>query len=163
MLTLQRLQELLRYEPMTGNFYWLTKRPGTKIGSVAGGLTTKGYVVIRIDNHGYKAHRLAWMYIHGTWPAEHIDHIDGDRSNNRLTNLREATETQNKYNMGLSPLNTSGRKGVKPTKNKSRYVASIRINGKLVHLGVYDTLELASEAYEKAAKNLHGVYYRVMP
>lgn len=163
MLTLQRLQELLSYEPITGKFTWLVQQ-GRRIskGSIAGSITNLGYCSIKIDGRPYQAHRLAWLYMYGVWPTHFIDHIDGIRSNNKPDNLREATHTQNTHNTEKRVNNTSGFKGVTQIPN-GKFVAKIGINSRTQNLGTYATAELASEAYEKTAKNLHGVYYRVMP
>jgi hypothetical protein len=98
-LTQARLKELLHYDPETGvftrKFRWGESRD---IGSVIGYKTDRGYVEIVLDSTKYRAHRLAWFYVHGVWPSAEIDHRDTDRANNRLTNLREATGFENHQN-----------------------------------------------------------------
>lgn len=163
MLTAEKLREVLSYNPMTGEFLWLIKSNSRAIGSIAGTLDAKGYCCIKINQCVYKAHRLAWLYVYGVWPTKRLDHFDGVKNNNRLTNLREATPTQNLFNTGLCSSNTSGFKGVSFYKRVGMFVASARINGKKKHLGFHATAELASEAYQAAAKEHHGTFYRGIP
>ena len=160
MLTVEKLKEVLSYEPTTGEFIWLVKSRSKEVGSTAGTLDHSGYIHITINRRIYQAHRLAWLHTHGTWPVEHIDHDDGVKSNNRLKNLREATRSQNQFNTGLSVVNTSGFKGVSWDKNRDKFSAKIRLNGKKIFLGYHATAELASAAYNKAAKDNHGVFYK---
>ena len=95
----------------------------------------------------------------GRWPDPEADHIDGDRTNNRWSNLREADKSQNKYNTGVRSHNTTGARGVYQAKD-GRFVARIKIGDKRVNLGSFATAEQASEAYEKAAKEAFGLFYR---
>ena len=93
------LKEILKYEPNTGNFYWKTDRNHSVIiGSIAGSQHPGGYWTIGINGKNYAAHRLAWFYVYGTWPQKHLDHINGNRADNRIENLREATRSQNMQN-----------------------------------------------------------------
>src|SRR5262245_57095359 len=99
MVTRERLLELLEYDPETALLTWKQDRGGkAKTGIVAGRLAANGYIDITIDSRRYKAHRLAWLYVHGEWPPEEIDHRDLDKANNRLANLRPASHQQNLYN-----------------------------------------------------------------
>src|ERR1019366_3934979 len=107
-----RLKEVLRYVPETGLFTWLMKRGSRAAGSVAGTLRSDGYIQIRLDGDAYLGHRLAWFYQTGSWPTPECDHQDLDKTNNRWTNLREATKSQNKANVNRPISNTSGAKGV---------------------------------------------------
>lgn len=157
MLTAGRLKELLSYDPETGEFRWLVSSGRVFKGSVAGCLS-KGYIQIRVDNQAYRAHRLAWLYVHGVWPTKEIDHIDSARPNNRIANLREATRTENLRNIGLQSHSTTGYKGVSKAANK--YLACATLNSKKIHLGHFPTAELASEAYQTFAKANHGEFYR---
>lgn len=163
MLTATKLREVLSYDPMTGVFNWLVKNNRRAVGDVAGTTNHDGYHHITIDRRIYAAHRLAWFYTHGVWPTNLIDHDDGNKNNNQLSNLREATGTQNKFNMGMYVNNQTGFKGVSMSKNKNKFVANIRLNGKATYLGVYATAELASKAYHEAAKQHHGVFYKSTP
>lgn len=155
-LTLDRLRELLEYNPATGEFRWrpkLGRKNPYAARKVAGSINTDGYRVIRIDYQLHYAHRLAWLYIHGEWPPRLIDHRNNHRSDNRFHNLRLANDTENTYNRPATRKNKSGFKGVAQA-TSGRWRATI--NGK--HLGVFDTPELASDAYEIAARELHGEF-----
>lgn len=162
MLTQSRLRELLHYDPETGFFTRALTTTGIrpKVGDVAGGVNCRGYWQIRIDGERYKAHRLAWLYMTGDWPKEQIDHINMDRSDNRFANLREATNIQNCANQRRPVNNTSGLKGVCWNKRLSKWKSQIRVNGKLHHLGYFDTAEAAHESYIDAAKKYFGEFAR---
>lgn len=160
MLTAEKLKEVLSYDPMTGEFIWLVKSNSRAIGSIAGSFDSKGYCQIKIGQRVYKAHRLVWLYVHGVWPSKGLDHFDGVKNNNRLSNLREATQVQNLHNVGLTSANTTGFKGVSFHKRSGKFIAAARIHGKKTHLGLHATAELASEAYQAAAKEHHGTFYK---
>lgn len=155
-LTVERLKEVLHYDLNTGLFIWL-KSTNNKIliGSVAGGLDEKGYLRIKIDGKKYRAHRLAWFYVTGVWPIE-IDHKDLNKSNNKFNNLREATRSQNASNGKVRKHNRSGVRGVSQRGN--RFYVEIMSNKKRYRIGVYNTLEEAKEAYNKAAVKYHGEF-----
>lgn len=155
MLTLKRLKELLHYDPETGIWTWLVNRRRAKKGMIAGS-TMHGYRQIVIEYEPYLGHRLAWFYMTGTWPEYEIDHIDRNRSNDRWSNLRQATVKQNQSNKTKPKHNTSGHKGVRWEYNG--YRARITVNGKLLHLGTFKTLDKAAEAYLNAAKKYYGEY-----
>ena len=160
-LTQDRLKELLRYCPRTGNFTRLVTRSGNaKAGSLAGALAVRGGIVIRIDGKDYHAHRLAYLYMTGAFPAAgmEIDHIDRDATDNRWCNLRLATSSQNNHNTGVRKNNTHGYKGVSRVGN--RWTARIRLNWKKYYLGCFATPEEAHAAYVKAAKEMHGEFAR---
>jgi HNH endonuclease/AP2 domain len=153
------LKELLRYDPKTGLFYWNCARPKIRVGQVAGTRKHhKGYVIIEILSQAYAAHRLAWFYMTGVWPTEHIDHVNKNKSDNRFDNLREATRAQNRANS--KTLNKHGLKGVyfhKWLKEKP-YEARITSERKQRSLGCFATPEEAHEAYRKAFIELHGEF-----
>jgi hypothetical protein len=154
------LKEILHYDPETGIFQWLVKKSRrTSIGSVAGTIT-HGYLSIKIDGKIYLNHRLAWLYVHSTWPQYEIDHIDGDKLNNRLENLRDATHKQNTENQKLLPSNKSGHRGVSWSQKGKKWRAYLKNNGKTIHLGYYEKLEdaalAAREAREKIFTHDHG-------
>lgn len=153
-LTAGRLRELLHYNPDTGAFGRLARSRNVRVLSDIGHAHGSGYVVICVDGIHYHAHRLAWLYVFGEWPANEIDHIDGMRSNNRIANLRDVTKSVNQQNLrGAKRHNKSGYLGVK--KKGGIYQARIKINGKEVHLGCHRTPQLASEAYLKAKREMH--------
>lgn len=154
------LLALFNYDPETGIFTRkLTTGTKAKKGDIAGVLNDNGYIDISINTRAYRAHRLAWLYCFDELPEEQIDHIDNDRTNNRLDNLRLATNLQNSYNKGVSKLNTTGYKGVSLDKRCNRYRAYISVEGKQKSLGYYSTAEEASQAYIDAAKKLHKDFY----
>ena len=143
-MELYYLKSILRYNPETGNFTWLVKRKGCKLGSIAG-CKCGGRVLITIDGHKYKAHRLAWFYMKGEWPEE-VDHFDRNPLNNKLVNLRKATRVQNAQNMGVYSTNTSGHTGMSFRKDIQKWRALIRYNGSKVSLGCFNSKEEAIDA-----------------
>jgi len=153
----------LRYEPETGLFFWLSARPRIRVGNQAGYLKKdRGYTYIEFDGKSYAAHRLAWFYVTKEWPKNQIDHINGNRSDNRIENLREATNSQNRANSKST--NKNGLKGVKFIpwiKEGGRcWQSQITHNKKVLYLGCYHTKEEAHEVYLKKAKELHGIFSR---
>jgi hypothetical protein len=162
MLTQARLKELLHYDPETGKWHWLVFRRGCAVpGAEAGSIHGKTrYLRISIDNRSYLAHRLAWLYMTGEWPAEEVDHKDTDRSNNRWLNLREATSGQNNSNRAKLKNNTSGRKGVSWVKRDQKWRVMLMADGKHHNLGTFTDLDLAGRVYEMAAYHYHGEYAR---
>jgi hypothetical protein len=157
-LTQERLKELLRYDPETG--VWVWRISPRKTGDIAGSLYKGGYLRIRIDGRDYRCHRLAFLYMLGRWPESHVDHRDTNPANNAWSNLREATRSQNLCNRGTPKNNTSGFKGVSKNKRIGRWQAIISAGGSQYHLGYYDNPKEASEAYQRAARVLHGEFYR---
>jgi len=155
------LREALDYNPETGVFTWAQcKGPRAKPGTAAGYVNSEGYVQIQIDGQAYSAHRLAWLYTYGVWPTQEIDHMDGVRSNNQILNLREATRAENGRNQKRSTSNTSGFKGVCWDKCKRRWLARIRLGGKLQYVGLFKTAGAASDAYQAKAFELFGAFKR---
>lgn len=158
--TSKYLQRILGYDPETGVFIWREQTAqSTKIGSVAGNLNKLGYIRIRFLKRGWMAHRLAWRIVHGVWPANQLDHINGVKSDNRLVNLREATDSENQRNTPLDVTNTSGFKGIVWHKRNKKWMASCRVNRKKVHLGYFLTPEAASTAYLEFARHNHGEFF----
>jgi HNH endonuclease len=136
MLTQEKLKEVLCYAPDTGIFTWKinTCRSQTKIGDSAGS-RSNGYLEICINQRRYKAHRLAWLYTHGYFPENQIDHIDRNPANNSIKNLREVSQVCNNRNTGNPKRNTSGVKGVWFCKVTKKWAAEIKILGKKIFLG----------------------------
>lgn len=156
MITSERLKELLEYEPKTGIFRWKIETRQTKIGSIAAIGGSHPYVRIRLDGAAYYAHRLAWLYVHGEWPIGDLDHIDEDKRNNRISNLRLATESQNQHNKSYASKNSkTGLIGSSLHKASGLYRASIQVYGVQTDLGYFKTAEEAHEAYVKAKRKLH--------
>jgi len=160
-LTAERLRELLDYDPATGIFRWRVSRGGTaRAGTVAGSPQSDGYAQIKIDGPNYMAHRLAWLWGTGSWPAALIDHINGDRADNRFVNLREATLYQNQYNSRISSRNTSGHKGICWHEQIGKWQAYLKFGGKQRHLGYFTNIEDAAAAIEEARHIHHGAFAR---
>lgn len=148
-----RLRELLHYDAETGAFLWRVRRGRGVIGASAGYLRSDGYLVICIDKTVHSAHRLAWLHAYGVWPVV-IDHIDGDRANNRLSNLRNVTQTVNKQNIVRPGQRSStGILGVTPRNKK--WQAQISVDGKRLYLGNFATAEEAQAAYLSAKRKYH--------
>jgi hypothetical protein len=124
--------------------------------------SSAGYCTLRVAGTIYSAHRLAWFYVHGEWPPKgiQVDHINRDPSDNRLANLRLATQAQNNANSAMRHRNKAGLKGVVFYPMTSRWKASITIKGRGKHLGYFATKEEAHEAYKKAAQHAHGEFAR---
>lgn len=153
-LTAEQVRELLDYNPETGRFTWRIAPRGHKAGSQAGCIDSYGYVVIRIAGAGHKAHRLAWLIAYGEWPDDQVDHINGDRSDNRIANLRDVSRLTNRQNMRRAQAdNRSGLLGVSLTNNRCK--ASIRSGGKNHHLGYFASPEAAHAAYVAAKRQTH--------
>lgn len=157
MIELHRLKEQLSYDPGSGRWTWLV-RPARNVfpGDEAGCVGSNGCRHINVDGQHYLAHRLAWFYMTGEWPASEIDHRDLDRSNNQWSNLRLACRGENNRNVGRRRDNTSGIKGVR--QRGGRFTAAIRCGGEPVHLGSYRTASQAKAAYDLAAYLYHGEF-----
>jgi len=155
------VRELLDYDPDTGIFRWKVN-VGDKMraGSRAGTGHTRGYWRITINYKRYYAHRIAWLYVHGVMPTLHIDHIDGDTSNNRIANLRQATRSQNLGNARLHKDSTSGFKGVSWHIGLGKWIANIQRDNRSEFLGSYDSAEEAHSAYTEAADRLFQEFAR---
>ena len=156
--TLERLRQLLIYEPATGIFYWAIERPGIKKGSRAGTVNPQGYEQVGIDRIHVLSHRLAWFYMYGEWPEPFIDHINGVRNDNRLSNLRVASRAENSRNYRKQRKSKNRYKGVSYCSFYGKYVANIQANGKRKFLGYFADEEEARSVYVKAAKELHGEF-----
>ena len=156
MIHQDRLQKLLDYDPDTGLFTWLVRtNKRIKIGAAAGSPHNEGYRQIKIDGEKHLAHRLAWLWMTGDWPAHQLDHINGIRDDNRWDNLREATQAENNQNMAMHRDNTSGFMGVCWHRLAGKWMAQIRVAGRSRYLGLFTTPEAAHEAYVAAKSELH--------
>jgi len=164
--TQETIRKLLNYDLETGVFTWnhrVDAIPAWNIswaGSVAGVINGRGYRVITIQYKLFRAHRLAWVYVYGNTLDQNteIDHINGDRGDNRISNLRLSTKSQNQANSKKKGQNGLP-KGVQM--NKSRFMSRIMVNRKLIYLGTFDTPEEASFFYNYAAQYYHGEFARV--
>ena len=159
MITHEEALALFRYDPLTGDLFWNAPRPRIRVGQKAGYLNRKGYVNLEIYGKHCAAHRLIWLYVTGSMPTKQIDHINGDKSDNRFQNLRLADNGQNRANSKST--NKHGLKGLlhRPWLKKNPWQAQIRHNKKQIYLGCFPTKEEAHEAYCKAAKDLHGEFF----
>jgi hypothetical protein len=156
-LTAERLRQVLHYDPETGFFTW-RERISIRImpGNVAGALGKRGYLIVGIDGRHHYAHRLAWLYMTGSWPARQIDHEDRVRINNRWNNLRLATPAQNAHNASARRNNTSGVPGVSWDKRRGCWIAKICINRKQLYLGSFgQDIEAAKAEHRRAQAALH--------
>jgi hypothetical protein len=158
MLTAERLRDLLIYNPETGLFSRRVGKARARAGAVCGDLDSHGYVRISLDCKRYLGHRLAWLYVHGCWPAADIDHINGVRTDNRLANLREAARRNNLANRRGHA--SSGLKGAYWHGQNGCWYSRIGVNGKSIHLGCFDTAEEANAAYLAAARKHFGEFAR---
>lgn len=158
-----KITEALAYDQVSGNFTWKRDLRGmVRKGKVAGRKNNYGYIVIGWGNREYPAHRLAWFFVTGTWPENQIDHINGTRDDNRWSNLRQATVTENRRNCIGQPgkRKFSKYKGVGfNDKNKfSKWVARIVVGGRAIHLGSFKTEEQAASAYVEAERKYFGEF-----
>lgn len=148
----KRLKEVLNYDPKTGIFRWKIHRMyNARAGDIAGSMHNGGYRSIGIDNKMYLVHRLAWLYVHGHFPKE-IDHINHDKRDNRIDNLRNVTHLENGRNMSITKNNTSGIPGVYWCKKSKKWKAHIQFDGEYKYLGLFDDINLAKQVREKAKK-----------
>lgn len=153
-LTAERLREVLHYDPDTGVFTWRVNKGRAKAGDVAGYCNNRGYRQIKLGGTVHSAHRLAWLWALGRWPSRQVDHIDGDRANNRLVNLRDVPGFVNAQNRRDAQVNSrSGVLGV--GYRYGRWQAGITLGGKRRHIGTYDTPEQAHAAYVATKRDLH--------
>ena len=156
MVTKARLKEVLSYISSTGEFIWNKSNNG-RVGKIAGCLRQDGYTVIEIDHKLYRAHRLVWLYVNGYFPTKTVDHINGNRSDNRIENLRDVSIRENLNNLG------SHRDGRLPgaikdaSSSKNPWRASIRIRDKRKHIGMFPTEKEAHKAYISKAKELLAI------
>ena len=150
-LTFTQAHKLFEYDPDTGALLNRVHRHRkARAGEEAGFINVRGYRVVKINNYVYKAHRIIWFMQYGDWPVDQIDHIDHDKTNNRIKNLREATNRENSRNQKLSIRNTSGIIGVCWDKWANKFLATIRVNGKLIHLGRFDDISSAAKCRNDA-------------
>lgn len=157
-----RISQLLTYDKLSGNLYWKIDQSNfVKSGMMAGSISgNNGYVRIKLDKVMYAAHRLVWKIHFGYDPVHHLDHINGNKIDNRIENLREATNSQNIAAGKVGRISKSGKVGVYFVKKSGKYIAGFRKNRKYNYLGLFLTLEEAEYAYNKAIKEAFGEYVR---
>jgi hypothetical protein len=148
MITNEELKKELHYDPETGVFTWVRFKAGRRMNRPAGCKRRDGYQMIMIDGKLWYAHRLAWLYVYGVEPSKHIDHINRNPSDNRISNLRDVSQIVNMCNAGISTKNKSGFKGVHWNKTHKKWTAQCKFNGKAMHLGLFDNKEEAAAVYQ---------------
>ena len=161
-LTASKVRKLLDYEPRTGILRWRSREGsaawnGRFAGKVAGTRARDGYWQINISYRLYAAHRLIWLHVYGRWPRDQIDHINHERSDNRLSNLRETTNRGNGQNRTLQANNSSGAAGVVWSKISQKWEARITINGRRTYIGKYKEFEDACRA-RRHEERKHGFH-----
>jgi hypothetical protein len=159
LITAEYIRSILNYDLTSGLLEWkFSNKHNDRFGKTAGGDDGIGYTRIKIRGRQYKAHILIWLIVTGSWPKEFIDHIDCNKKNNKIENLREADRSQNGANATKRTDNTSGFKGV--SKEQGNWVASIKTNGRKIRLGTFGSAELAHSVYLAAANRYFGEFAR---
>lgn len=167
------LNECFNYDPDTGVLSWKTRpvhhfkppylnRWNVKnAGNIVSTISHYGYIVVGIDGVKHPAHRVIFKLMTGLDPAEYIDHINNIKNDNRWSNLREATQSENERNRPVDRDNVAGLKGVTFHKLKNKYSARIAVNGEHIYLGIYDSAEEAHAVFVDASLKYHGdfAYY----
>jgi len=166
MLSVERLKELLDYEPATGRLLWKVKRNSfrgrVKPGEPAGCIGTHGYRLIRLEGTLRHAHQWVWYWHTGEWPDKQtdIDHINGNRDDNRFENLRIARRAENMWNGKMRVDNSSGYPGVVQPKGRTKWDARIKVDGEFYFLGAFYSYKEAVAARKAAEKLFHGDFRR---
>ena len=161
MLLKQECLKKLFYDAANGIFIWkFNGTRGIKAGDVAGSKMSDGYIMLSVSGKKVLAHRVAWFFSYGEFPYGHIDHINRNKSDNRILNLRLASPEQNAQNRTKNSKNTSGYKGVTWHKRDKKWQAAITVKGKVLHLGYYLKVEDAYASYVKASKKYqtHSIF-----
>lgn len=154
-ITVERLRALLDYDPATGNLLWRAS-PNNRVraGALAGVIGSNGYRRVMLDMVRYPAHRLVWLHVTGQWPSQQVDHINGNRADNRFENLRDVSPSANAQNQRAAKAsNKSGFLGVYPA--RGRFCAAIWLGQAPKHLGYFDSAEAAHAAYVTAKRQMH--------
>lgn len=156
-ISIDRLRELLSYDPTNGEFRWRKNLKGTaRLGALAGGKNHADYRRVRLDGVDLLLHRCAWAFHHNEWPTHILDHINGDRSDNRICNLRLSNNVQNMQNRRLSTShNATHLLGAHKTRNPAKFRAKITVDGRQIVLGVFDTAIEAHQVYVEAKRVMH--------
>lgn len=157
--TISRINELLAYNPESGLFTRIKPSGPCKAGSIAGCVNGSGYRQVNIDGRVYLEHRLAYYVTTGQLP-DFVDHINGNRQDNRISNLRATNPRNNQYNRRISIVNTSGVKGVCWCNNRKKWIAHCRVNGSKFMVGRFDDIELAELALSEFRNKYHGDFAR---
>ena len=150
------VKDLLEYDTETGLLTWKVSRGTAKAGSIAGTVSDSGYINVKVGQSPYRGHRIAWFLHYGQQPEGQIDHIDNDATNNRISNLRLATVSQNSQNVRKHSHNTSGVKNV--AWQKGAWVVRLEVNGKQMYFGRFQNLFEARERAIEVRKQYHGEF-----
>jgi len=159
-LTQEDLKKVLDYDPDTGVFTWKIKTCSKVVAGREAGSLCRGYIDIRFQGTLYKAHRLAYLWMTGNYPPEHIDHINRVRYDNRWGNLRACTNSENSRNTPIKKSNTSGYIGVSWNKAMKKWESYLMLHYKKYRVGYFDCPLKASKARDELAKQLHGEFFR---
>lgn len=157
MLTAEIARQFLSYDPDSGSLTWLISRGTVKAGSSVCRVSNRGYLTVKLLGKTYQAHRIAWLITYGEWPIT-IDHINRQRTDNRLVNLRNATQQQNMCNVPRKRTNTSGVRGVSWQSQSRKWQVEVKADGKRYYLGSYRDIELAELVASEARIKLHKEY-----
>ena len=149
---LEKTKQILNYNPETGDFTYIQKRKRMNIGDKAGALNKAGYIQLNLFGKVYAAHRVAFLYMIGSWPVGVVDHKDTNTSNNKWSNLRDVTKTVNNRNKNIQKNNKSGVTGVSWNTREKRWVATICVESKSLCLGYFKFFEDAVLARMTAEK-----------
>lgn len=158
-LTADRLRSLVLYDPETGIFRWRVGRRRVAVGEIAGSVRADGRRLIRIDYERYLASRLAWMYIYGEWPSDLIDHVDRNYSNDAISNLRQATEQQNRWNAGVRRQNKLGLRNI--TKHKKRFMVRFFKGRTIIYRESFPSLEEAILERDRRSRVIYGAFHPI--
>jgi HNH endonuclease/AP2 domain len=158
--TPEEIRSYMEYDKSSGVVRWKVRRHGRggviNPGDAVGSVNAAGYLETRVNGYRDYVHRIAWALHYGAWPTQNIDHIDGDKRNNRISNLRDCSQRVNVENQRIvSRNNTSGFTGVVWRADKKRWSALIQVDGKRKRLGGFDTPEQAHAAYLSAKRIMH--------
>lgn len=157
-ISIDDLRARFTFDPETGAILRLKPTQRSPIGSRADFLRERGYAFVEIDRKMVRAHRVIWALAHGEWPPKEIDHINGCRSDNRLSNLRLATRSENMANIVVSRVGKSGVRGVSWDQDAQKWYARISKNGSEIYVGLFDDLSAAHAAYVEASKKINGEF-----
>ena len=161
--TADRLNREFSFDAETGIVTRKLAVANQPVGKIVGSSNRDRYLCAQIDYCKFRLHRAIWAMVYGSWPTSEIDHINGDRRDNRLVNLRHVSRQQNAKNQGIRTDNKTGHKGVSWSNGKKKWVAFISLGGKSKNLGAYNDILEAVEAYRRASQMFHGEFARIDP